>query len=182
MPTFSSFGAFARELDQLEHELRREEGLRITRKQAEAARKIATAAARRDLGGNSRFSGWAGRDLADLRVKQLRGNKVGHILAPTRKSGGPWKVAEQGRNKGTATGRGGKAIFFGPGINRETGETARTKSGAVRKVRRFKAKRWNGYTAGKGTASDAISAMERVLPKVAEDGVTKVTRKHFDVT
>ena len=185
MPTFSSFAAFGQELRAAERDLSTSEGRRVTREMAEEAEKIAVAEARKDLGGDAKFSGWDGRDLADLRIKRGRkggANDTSHWLFPTRKSGGPWKVAEIGRNKGNATGRGGAEIFVGPSINRQTGETFRTKTGKVRMTRSRKSGRWNGYTAGKGTASRADSVMQSRLPKVAQAGVKKALRKRFDVT
>jgi hypothetical protein len=85
-------------------------------------------------------------------------------------------VAEQGRNQGNAGG------FSGPGINRSTGITSRTKSGAVRRVRARQSRRWNGATAGKGTASRAVAEMDRQLPRIADKAVLKVIRKRFTVT
>jgi len=137
---------------------------------AKAAQKIATRAASADLGGDPKFSGWA--PTLDTQIKGIRN---GAILMPTRSSAGPWTVAEFGRNQGGSSG------FQGPGINRKSGQTSRTKSGGLRKVRSFKAKRWNGYTRGKSTASTAEAIMERELPKIAEKAALKVTRKHFDV-
>ena len=170
MPTFRSFEAFNAELQKLERDLDRETRGRIAKDMAEKAQSIAERAASNDLGGDAKFSGWA--PTLDTQVKQT---KDGAILMPTRTSAGPWTVAEFGRNQG------GTSSFLGPGINRSTGLTSRTKSGGLRKVRAFKSKRWNGRTQGKGTASDATAIMERELPKIAEREVRKVTLKHFDV-
>jgi hypothetical protein len=52
----------------------------------------------------------------------------------------------------------------GPGISKD-GTTSRTKSGALRKVRTSKARRWNGYTKPKHTWTDATQIMEREMPK-----------------
>lgn len=179
MPTFT-LASYAAEVDKLNRDLEKKAVAEITLKQAQTAKGIALSEARSDLGGDSRFSGWRGRDLADMKIKKLRGRSEGHILVPTRKSAGPWKVAEQGRNMGGAAGRGGVGIYHGPGLNRKSGETSYTKTGRVRRTT-FKKKRWNGYTAGKNTASDARRKMESDLPKIAEKMAVKVTQRHFDV-
>jgi hypothetical protein len=168
MPTFRSFEAFGRELQQLERELATDEKARITKEMGEHAQRIARDAASADLGGDPKFSGWA-----PTLETQLFHHAGVTTLAPTKFSAGPWTVAEVGRNKGNAGG------FAGPGIGR-SGTTSRTKSGGIRKVRTFKKKRWNGYTQGKGTASAAFAIMERELPKIADKGVARVIRKHFD--
>ena len=86
---------------------------------------------------------------------------------------GPWTVAEFGRNQGNASG------FSGPGLNRKTGLTSFTKAGNVRKTRAFGAKRWNGVTQGKGTASTAVNAIESKVPKIVDQGVSRAIRKTF---
>ena len=170
MPTFTpeSFShALGKMADDLERDFRRT----IAMDMAKAGQKIARRAASDDLGGDPKFSGWRPR-LATV----VKSTRDGAILKPTRSSAGPWTVAEVGRNQGGASG------FHGPGVNRRTGLTSRTKSGGVRKQRSRKAKRWNGRTAGFGSASDALSVMEKQLPKIADKGGRKVMQKHFDVT
>lgn len=174
MPTWPDLAAFSRDLDKLERDLARTEAQRITKLMADEAVQIGTKAASADLGGDPKFSGWAPR--LDLDVRRTRG--FGHIVQPNRRSAGPWTVAEQGRNQGD----GGGGAFFGPGANRRDGSTRRRKDGSVAKVRAFRSKRWNGYTRGKNTASDAVSDMERRLPKIAEREVGRVVRRRFDVT
>lgn len=176
--TFQSIKAFDRALAAVERDYRR----RATLASLEAARlaeKIAVTEVRRDVGGDTRMSGWD-RDLADLVVKPLRGSTAGAMLHPTRKSGGPWKVVEIGRNQGNALGRGGTAIFLGPSINRKTGQTARTKTGKVAR-RRFRRRQWNGYTSGFGTASRAVSKFEDAAAKSHDKNLRKVLVRRFDV-
>lgn len=173
MATFSSFDAFGRALDAAAKDLDREGNGRIAFEMAREGQKIARKAAAADLGGDPKFSGWAPR-LATV-VKKSR---TGAVLHPTRQSAGPWTVAEQGRNKGSGTG----GAFIGPGVNRKTGLTSRTKAGNVRKVRATRGRRWNGYTQGKETASDAVEVMEKELPKIAERESRKVLQRRFDVT
>lgn len=172
MPSWSSLDAFGADVKKMVRDLERKEAKRITREMAEKAQQIAEAAASRDLGGDPKFSGWA--PTLDTQIKPSR-DGLGHVIMPTRSSAGPWTVAEFGRNQGNASG------FAGPGINRSTGLTARTKSGGIRRQRMRKAKRWNGVTRGKGTASDAVSRMDRELPRIAEREVRRVIARQFDV-
>jgi hypothetical protein len=173
VPTWNSMSAF---VDDLTKTLSPAEIRKITRAQAEAAQSIANRHASRDLGSDRAFSGWtrANRVQLDTQIRRVRGDA--HLLTPTRSSAGPWTVAEQGRNQGNASG------FAGPGINTRTGITSRTKSGAIRKVRSRRARRWNGTTQGKRTATDATTEMTRELPKIADIGVRLALRKRFDVT
>ncbi len=118
------------------------------------------AAASGDLGGDGAFSGWRRGKPIPLRLRtQPHGNGLGVTIHRDRTSAGPWKVAEVGRNQG------GHSGFAGPGVNRSTGETARTKTGRLRKVRAVRARRWNGSTAGKGTWTKAEKAIAEVVPK-----------------
>lgn len=173
MPTFSSPADFAREINQMDRRLAFETAKRVTKEQAQEAQKIAKRAASADLGGDPKFSGW--RPELDTQVKPIRAG-VGHVLIPTRSGAGPWTVAEFGRNQGNAGG------FAGPGINRRTGLTSRTKAGNVRKVRAVKSRRWNGYTQPKFTATKAVAMMDRELLKIADREATKTMRRHFDVS
>lgn len=173
MPSWSSMADF---VDDLSKSLTPAELRKITRTQAAAAQRIADASASRDLGGDRAFSGW-NRGLPLPLATQVRNGRDGStLLTPTRRSAGPWTVAQFGRNQGNAGG------FAGPGINTRTGLTSRTKSGGIRKTRARSAKRWNGYTVGKNTASDAVSQMQRDLPKIADVGVRAALRRRFDVT
>lgn len=180
MSNWPDAAAFARELDTLARKMNRELE-NATREMAEKARDISEQEAARDLGGDTRFSGWDGRDLSDLVIKRNR-RSDGHWIFPTRKSGGPWKVAQQGRNKGNVVDRRGVAQFLGPGVNRKTGLTSFTKAGNVRKVRAFQSKRWNGHTAGKGTADRASDRFEAEAEKIGEKRFRTALSKHFDVT
>ena len=132
---------------------------------------IAEREASADLGGDPKFSGW--KPLLDTKTKYLGDGTV--LVSPTRSSAGPWTVAESGRNQGN----GGGGAFFGPGANRSTGGTARTKKGKVRAVRAFKAKRWNGYTSGKGTASRVVAEIERVAPDIVDKHLAKGLNRFF---
>lgn len=177
MAEFRSLGAYSSQLTKLASALSEKEANRIAKVMGEKAQAIAHAAAVGDLGGDIMHTG-KGRGWQIPLVTQLRTTREAGIvlLTPTRHSAGPWTVAEQGRNQGNASG------FAGPGVNRRTGETSRTSKGNLRKVRAVQAKRWNGTTTGKGTATSAQAAMGRELPKVAEAEYRKVLARFFDVS
>ena len=169
MATFNSVQAFEAELRALERTVERDQRA-ATRLMAETAAKIARGEAARDLGGDTRFSGWTpGPDLGDLKIRRV--GKTGAVVSPSRRSAGGWTVAQFGRNKGNAKG------FQGPGVNRKTGARSFTKTG---KVRRFRSRRWNGYTAGKGTADRTVDAAEKAADKIADRAMRTAVRKHFD--
>ena len=124
------------------------------------AKAEAKKAAEADLGGDDRFSGW--KPTLDSRYDILGRGRV--LLKPTRRSAGPWSVANDGRNAGNA------------GIGPMQGPTL-TKTGRVSRARR---KRWNGQTQGKGTADDARAAIEKKAPGVVDVQVGRAIRKAFD--
>jgi hypothetical protein len=160
MPSWRSMSAF---VDDLSKSLTPAEIRKITRDQAEAAQKVANRHAARDLGGDRAFSGW--RRSAPIPLDTvIRNSKDATILSPTKRTAGGWTVAEFGRNSSAGP------RMVGPRL---------TKTGKISKRR---ARRYNGTTRGKGTASDAVKVMEKELPKVADKGVTKALRKRFDVT
>lgn len=159
-----TFGTFAVKLDQMRNGLTDDA---VSHAMGKAAKKIAEREASADLGGDPKFSGWSAR--LDTRYDIVGPGKV--LFKPTPRSAGPWTVATVGRNQGNAPG------FAGPGVNRSTGLTARTKSGGVRKVRARRAKRWNGVTAGKGTADRAVARIESEVPKIVERHVRSVIRR-----
>lgn len=133
------------------------------------AKDEARKAASNDLGGDPKFSGW--EPTLDTRYDIVKPGVIS--FHPSRRSAGPWTVAEFGRNQGNASG------FAGPGIGRKTGTTSRTKSGRVRKTRAFRAKRWNGRTQGKGTATDAVKAIDGKVTKVVDQRVGRAINKIF---
>lgn len=182
MPTWSSIKAYQREIDQLGRRLN-QDLVAATREMAENAERVWSATARPDLGGDMQFSGWSSRHLDDLRIKRGRGaNSMSHWLFPTRKSGGPIKVLDQGRNRGDVRGRGGVEIFIGPSIDRSSGETFRTKTGKVRMTRTRRSSKWSGYTSGKGTVDRAVSKFDKDAERIADKRFRTALSKHFDVT
>lgn len=186
MPSWSgkslgeAMGKFYADLDKVGRDLTGPEKRKITRQMARAAQPIARRAARADLGGDGAFSGWVRGKPIPLDTKIRNGRDNATLLTPTRESAGPWTVAEKGRNSAG----GFRGLFQGPGANLKTGATMFNADGSVKVTRRRtrKARRNNGRTDGKETASDAIAAMERELPKIAAKGVLQVQRKRFDVS
>lgn len=165
MATFRSFAEYSRALEKLKIPPRVLRNIGI--ESATAAQKIAQREASRDLGGDPKFSGWD--PPLDTRVKKLA---TGALIQPTRKSAGPWTVANSGRNSD-----GGVGLFQGPSIRVTTGRTRRRKDGSVATTRnRRSAKRWNGRTRGKGTADRAAAEFEKNAKKVADVEM----RKHFN--
>lgn len=121
------------------------------------AKKTAAAAVSVDLGGTG-FSGWAAP--LDTTFDHIGNGAIS--FHPTKTGAGPWTVAQRGRNQGNASG------FSGPGINHRTGITSRTKSGALRKVRATKGRRWNGTTMGKHTATKALDKIDSQTTTIVE--------------
>jgi hypothetical protein len=168
---FKSLAAFNRQIELMAKELDGAGKRKITVAMAEHAQKAIPPAVRADLGGDEKFSGWAPELVTEIKV--TRDNAA--IIHPTRSSAGPFTVAEVGRNQGNASG------FAGPGINRRTGLTSRTKSGGIRNQRSRAGRRWNGATRGFGTSSKAIAAMDKGLDDVVEKESRRVMVKHVDV-
>jgi hypothetical protein len=154
MPTFKSFSEYAQAIQKMEKEID-DNTSTIARDMGQRAQDIAASAADADIGGS--FSGWRRSKPIELATK-LKKIKNGVVLTPTRASAGPWTVAERGRNNGNASG------FSGPGINRKTGATARTKSGGIRKVRAATGKRWNGHTDGRNAHGDTGRSRDGARP------------------
>ncbi len=117
------------------------------------ARKAASA----DLGGDPKFSGWA--PTLDTRYDLVGPGRVS--FHPSKRSAGPWTTAEIGRNQSA-----------GPSLR----SSSLTPTGRKRKA---KARRWNGQTKGKDTASDALKAIDKQLPKVVQQRVARAISKTF---
>jgi hypothetical protein len=149
--TFASFG---RKVVRFQKELGDDAlGHAIGKMAKDEARKAASA----DLGGDPKFSGWA--PTLDTRYDIVGPGRVS--FHPTRRSAGPWTVSEIGRNQ-TA----------GPSLR----SSSLTPTGRKRKA---KARRWNGQTKGKGTATEALAQIDRRLPKIVQTKVSRAIRKAF---
>lgn len=165
-----TFASFATKLTKFTNAFSDPELKAVMNKVGVNAKKIATAEASADLGGDPKFSGWT--PTLDVRFDHIGEGRIS--FHPSRSGAGPWTVAERGRNQGNAGG------FSGPGISRSTGLTSRTKSGGLRKVRATTGKRWNGVTRGKHTATAALARIDRETPPIIEAAVAKTVRKLFD--
>ena len=149
--TFASFNA---RVVKLQKELTDDSLMHAIGKMAkDEARKAASA----DLGGDPKFSGWAPE--LSTRYDIVRPGVLS--FHPSRRSAGPWTVAEFGRNQSA-----------GPSLR----SSSLTPTGRRRKA---KARRWNGVTAGKNTASDAIASIEPKVPKLVNSHVGRAIRKTF---
>jgi hypothetical protein len=166
MPTWTSLAAFNADVVKAARDIEREVARRTTRDMAEKAQQIARAEASADLGGDPKFSGWA--PPLDTQIKRGR-DGASSLLMPTRSSAGPWTVAEFGRNSA-----------FGP-AQLPSGRSQRVLRSGRLSTARGTRKRYNGRTAGKGTASRASARMERELPEIAERAVRRSLAQRFTV-
>ena len=149
--TFASFNV---KLVKLQKELTDDALMHDIGKMAkDEARKAASA----DLGGDPKFSGWA--PTLDTRYDIVRPGVLS--FHPSKRSAGPWTVSEVGRNQSA-----------GPSLR----SSSLTPTGRRRKA---KARRWNGQTQGKQTASDALAAIEPKVPKLVDSHVGRAIRKTF---
>ncbi len=114
------------------------------------AKSEAERAASADLGGDPKFSGWNAPLVT--RYDIVGPGRVS--FHPTPRSAGPWTVAQDGRNQAAGPAIGGKG-------------------------KRGSRKRWNGRTRGKGTADDALRAIEPKVPKLVETQIGRAIRKVF---
>lgn len=173
MPTWKSGDAFVGDLRKLAKALEGPDAHTIAMKMGRKAQDVARRTASGDLGGDPKFSGWA--PTLDTKLKPL---PDGALLTPTKRSAGPWTVAQDGRHSDGGVGR-----FQGPGINMRTGNTRRRRDGSVSTAsRRRTGIRWNGVTAGKNTADKAQTAMERELQPIAKHEIKRAIARRFDVT
>jgi hypothetical protein len=66
------------------------------------------------------------------------------------------------------------------GRNQSAGPSLRSSSlTPTGRRRKAKARRWNGQTQGKNTASDALAAIEPKVPKLVDSHVGRAIRKTF---
>jgi len=149
--TFASFNA---KVVKLQKELTDDKVMHAIGKMAKGE---ADKFAKRDLGSDGQFSGWP----ASLATRY-------EILGPGRlsfkpssaRAAGRWTVAELGRNASQ-----------GPRLR----SSSLTPTGRKRSAKSMR--RWNGVTAGKGTASDALAVIEPKAVKIADSHVGRSIRK-----
>lgn len=149
--TFASFNA---KVAKLQKELGDDATLHEIGKMAKAE---AAKAASADLGGDPKFSGWA--PTLDTRYDIVRPGVLS--FHPTKRSAGPWTVAQFGRNQ-----------MSGPLVRTSSVGLAGNRKRAGKRFRR-----WNGQTAGKGTADDALKAIEPQVPKLVQKHITTSIRR-----
>lgn len=162
-----TFASFAAKVERFQKELTDDATSHAIGKMAKEAAKSAASG---DLGGDDRFSGWAAKPL-DTRYDIVAPGRIS--FHPSRRSAGPWTVAQQGRNQGNASG------FAGPSINRSTGLTSLTQSGAVRRSRGARSRKWNGVTKGKGTADKALAEIDKQVPRIVDQRIGRAIAKTF---
>lgn len=138
---------------------------------------VVESAVRGDIGDLS-MSGWRrGKPIAISSHVEVEGETIvvrpGTVDNAWRRGKGPMRVLEDGRNSSGVGGFHGPGVVQRSGKNYQAGETARTASGKLRKVRTHKKRRWNGYTAGRGTWSDALVGLNRELPAAAAEALFK---------
>lgn len=109
------------------------------------AKRAAREAASADLGGDPKFSGWA--PTLDVRFTPVGIGKL--LITPTRRSAGPWTVAEYGRHSAAGP----------PGGKRR--------------------RQWNGRTQGKQTASEAVQRIQSETPQLFEAEVKRSIQRNF---
>lgn len=150
-----SFASFGRRVERFTAELSDDAQLHEIGRMAKVEAEKAASA---DLGGDPKFSGWSAR--LDNRYDIVGPGKLS--FHPTRRSAGPWTVAQYGRNQSS-----------GPSLRLSSiGVTGRRKrAGAMR--------RWNGQTSGKGTADDALAMIEPKVVKVVDQRIGRAISKTF---
>jgi hypothetical protein len=122
--------------------------------------------------GDTSMSGWRrGSPIAIVGSHRVLSDHA-VVVQPVGQAKGPMAVLERGRNIGNSGG------MAGPGVSAD-GSTRRNKNGSLRKVRARKAKRWNGYTQGKGTMGDASRVIADKAPDLIAGELRKALRKHL---
>ena len=123
------------------------------------AKAEADKAAVADLGSDGQFSGWPGK--LSTRYDIVSPGRLSFRPSNAR-AAGKITVAEQGRN-----------ATAGPRLR----SSSLTQTGRRRSARSIR--RWNGVTRGKGTASDALAAIEPKVPKIVDQQIGRAIRKTF---
>lgn len=162
---------FVRKIDTFTRDLAGEGGKALINAIGLGAKDDIEEAVRRDLGDTS-MSGWRRGKPIQVRGMYTVNDNDTVTIEPGRPSRGPMRVLEDGRNRGNSGG------FQGPGVNARTGKTLKSNAGKV-KVRTRRTKRWNGYTTGKHTWSDAIDVILRETPERAQEAFRKLITRSF---
>ena len=150
------FGDLARRYERVVGELNGKGGRRRLGQVGMRAKPEIAHAVRGDIGDLS-MSGWRRGAEVEITGRFDVVSDTAVVMSPEKRARGGMRVLQSGRNHGDASG------FQGPGVNRSTGETQRTKSGGVRKVRARQGRRWNGVTDGKETWTHAEERLSKVM-------------------
>lgn len=162
---------FIRKVDTFSRDLEGEGGRALINAVGLGAKADIETAVRRDLGDTS-MSGWRrGRPIQVTGMYTVTDKDTVEIT-PANRAKGPMRVLEDGRNRGNSGG------FQGPGVNARTGRTLKSNAGKV-KVRTRRTKRWNGYTSGKNTWTDAIAVIVDKTPERAQEAFRKIITRSF---
>lgn len=131
--------------------------------------------------GKPSMRNWPSKGEPEGRAIVLKGERAaefgtartgGVMIIRDRRGAGMVRLLDRGRNMGQVGRRGVVGgLAQGPGVNRKTGITARTKSGNVRKVKAQAGKRWNGYTQPEHTWADALKLMRAAAPGAVHEFV-----------
>jgi hypothetical protein len=151
--TFESFG---RKVGKFQKELTDD---RLMHEIGKMAKAEADRAAKADLGPDGQFSGWPG--ALSTRYEIVGPGRLSFKPSNAR-AAGKITVAELGRNASA-----------GPRL-RSSSLTVTGRRRSARSIRR-----WNGVTQGKGTASDALAAIEPKVPKIVDQRIGRAIRKTF---
>lgn len=123
------------------------------------AKDEAAKAAKGDLGSDGQFSGWPGALSTGY---DIVGKGRLSFKPSNARAAGKWTVAELGRNASQ-----------GPRLRSST----LTPTGRRRSAKSMR--RWNGVTAGKNTASDAVAQIEKRVPKIVDQRVGRAIKRTF---
>lgn len=135
-----------------------------------AAQADALTAARADLGGSGRFSGWRQADALGITVTHAAAGEI--LLNPAPNTAAAWAVADRGRHQGGVSGP--------QRAQRATGPTLRGANGRVRQARASRGRGWNGTTQPKNTVSDYLAITVRETPARAEQAIGDLLREAID--
>lgn len=159
------FAAFARKLDGFSKELDGTAAKKRLERVAMQTKKDVEEAVRGDLGDLS-MSGWTRKKPIEVKGRFGVKSDTEFEVTPDRRSRGPMRVLEEGRQARTA------------GDSRRKGSYTSKKTG-ITKDRYARVKRNIGATDGKGTWSDAVKLMEQRVAERINREVVASLRRHF---
>ena len=165
------FGSLNRKMEAVSRDLSGETSKAQMKRVGAKLAPLIDKAVRADIGDLS-MSGWRRGDAIPIEgVARVLSDHVVKV-EPDKPGKGPMAVLERGRNMGNASG------MAGPGVSAD-GSTRRNESGALRKVRARKSRRWNGYTDPLRTMSDASQLIKDKAPELIQRELHKALGKHL---